>query len=666
MQKARKSIIILLVLFIAASPAFAFLKASGKQIVDGDGKPVLLRGYGLGGWLVPEGYMLHIPGFGSPSSIRKQIVDLVGEENAAVFYREYEANYVSEADIAAIASWGCNSVRLPFNYRLLTPEDRPGVYLEEGFQVIDNVLEWCKKYRLYLILDLHCAPGGQNAGNISDSDGQVARLWTVKANQDRTVELWQKIAERYANEEWIGGYDLLNEPVLPSGYSNSALRSLYRRIAQAIRQVDQNHLLFLEGNAWGTDFNQLGPPIDDNMAYSFHKYWSSTAESTLNSYLALRSQQNVPLWLGESGENSNPWYSAVVRACEKNDIGWCWWAHKKVETISSPYSAPLPAKYERVLAYWRGEAGKPTVQAAMDGLMEMARGLKLENCTFLPDVIDALMRPDFAVRRLPFKEHRIPGKIAAVDYDYGNAGLAYKDTRSENTDGVGGSAWNMGWKYRNDGVDIENCSDAQGAPFNIGWIESGEWQKYTVTVEKSGVYDIELRVASATGGGQAVLQLDGKPLGLAAIPNTGGWQAWRSVTLSGIVLEKGTHDLAHIAQRGGYNLSALNFVLKQETKVEERRETVISPFLLQSYPNPFNAGTTFRFMVPYEGRVTIEIVDADGRSVRTLEGQGEPQREGSVYWDGSDAFGSVVASGVYWAILQAGSTRLCRPILLLK
>ena len=93
---------------------------------------------------------------------------------------------------------------------MLSPEDQPGVYLEEGFQVIDNLLTWCENNQLYLILDMHCAPGGQNSGNISDSDGIEARLWTESANQDRTIEIWKKLAERYVNEKWIGSYDLIN------------------------------------------------------------------------------------------------------------------------------------------------------------------------------------------------------------------------------------------------------------------------------------------------------------------------------------------------------------------------------------------------------------------------------------------------------------------------
>ena len=300
-------------IFSSFQNSFPYLKAHGKDIVDSSGQKVFLRGIGLGGWLVQEGYQLHVPGFGSPASIRNKIVDLIGLENTSHFYDLYLANYVAEQDIEKIASWGFNSIRLPFNYRLLSPVDQPGVYLEEGFALLDNVLQWCKKYHLYLILDMHCAPGGQNNGNISDSDGEVARLWTDPANQDRTINIWQKIATRYAKEEMIGGYDLLNETVLPSGHSSTELRSLFMRITQAIRQVDKNHIIFIEGNWYATDFTSLTPPWDVNLVYSFHKYWNPNTQSAIQKYINIRNQYRVPLWMGESGENSNQWFNDCVR-----------------------------------------------------------------------------------------------------------------------------------------------------------------------------------------------------------------------------------------------------------------------------------------------------------------------------------------------------------------
>jgi aryl-phospho-beta-D-glucosidase BglC (GH1 family) len=188
----------------------SFLHTSGDKIVDGNNDEIILEGFGLGGWLVMEGYMLHTSGFANAQwEIKQHIEDLIGQANADAYYQAYHENYVNKADIDKIAEWGFNSIRLPFHYNNLTPENSPGVYLEEGFAIIDSILSWCEANQLYLILDMHAAPGGQSDGPICDYNPAKPSLWEDPANQDRTVDIWRKIAERYYNEEWIGGYDLI-------------------------------------------------------------------------------------------------------------------------------------------------------------------------------------------------------------------------------------------------------------------------------------------------------------------------------------------------------------------------------------------------------------------------------------------------------------------------
>ncbi|MCB0274124.1 MAG: glycoside hydrolase family 5, partial [Calditrichaeota bacterium] len=106
-----KAIRIVLWLMLMSPALFCqgFLGVNGTAIVDDAGQPYMLRGYGLGGWLVPEGYMLHTPGYGSPTDIRNKIADLLGEQDTEEFYRRYRANYVNEQDIQQIADWGFNS-----------------------------------------------------------------------------------------------------------------------------------------------------------------------------------------------------------------------------------------------------------------------------------------------------------------------------------------------------------------------------------------------------------------------------------------------------------------------------------------------------------------------------------------------------------------------------
>lgn len=190
---------------------------SGAKIVDGNGNEILLKGVGLGGWLVPEGYMLQMAGFAnSPTEIKNKIIALVGQSNADQFFQSYRQNYVTRDDIDSIERWGFNSIRLPMHYNLLTPKGQIGVYLDSGFAYIDSLLDRCETNQIYLILDLHCAPGGQNSASISDYIGYPS-LWEDTLNQQQTVALWKEIARRYANKHWIGGYDLLNETVWDLG-----------------------------------------------------------------------------------------------------------------------------------------------------------------------------------------------------------------------------------------------------------------------------------------------------------------------------------------------------------------------------------------------------------------------------------------------------------------
>ena len=179
---------------------------------------------------------------------------------------------------------------------------------------------------MYIILDMHCAPGGQNGGPISDSDG-TARLWLEEENKELTIQIWQEIANYYSEETLIGGYDLINEPVLPGGVGLEEFRQLYIDITDAIREVDNNHIVYIEGNWYGTDFSGLTPPWDDNMSYSFHKYWGETSLGTIQSYISMSNQYDIPLWMGESGENSNHWYYEVLALLEDNNIGSVSYTH---------------------------------------------------------------------------------------------------------------------------------------------------------------------------------------------------------------------------------------------------------------------------------------------------------------------------------------------------
>jgi len=653
-------------MLVMAAPGRCFLRQKGRIIVDASGQEVLLRGFGLGGWLVPEGYQLHIPGFGSPSSIRSRVAELIGEANTEEFFRLYTANYVTEKDIAQIAAWGFNSVRLPFHYRLLWKDGQPQ---ETGFQLLDQVLSWCKAHQLYLILDMHCAPGGQNSDNISDSDGREARLWTVPANQDTTVAIWRALAARYAEEQWVGGYDLLNEPVLPAGHPASDLRLFYMRLAQAIREVDSNHLLFIEGNWYSTDFSSLTPPFDTNMAYAFHKYWNENTREAIVPYLRLRSQYNVPLWLGETGENSNPWLRDCLRLMEENGIGWSWWTHKKVATTTSPYSAPISPLYQRVLDYWAGTAPKPSWEYATAALFDMARRLHIDSCQFRPDIHDALTRLDHDSRALPFGPHVLPGAVASADYDLGGLGVAYWDADYQNTAGPSGPRWNKGGAYRNDGVDIEPCLDPEGSAYNVGWLETSEWLQYTVTVAIAGSYEVSARLAAPAAGGAFELLLDRTPLlGPVAVPATGGWQRWSTIACGKVELPAGEHVLTFRVQVGGFNVNRLVFnLVDSEVGHGGFYEGVTEKvYWAHCHPNPFVDCTKLSFLLLHPERVALRIYDSSGRLVTTLVDGTLPAGVTTLTWDGTARDSQRLPSGMYFGQVRVGNVDRSTRVVILR
>jgi len=144
------------------------LKTQGKAIVNQAGDTIILRGMGLGGWMLQEGYMLQTAGFASAQyQIRDKIEELIGPADTDLFYDAWLDNHVRKIDIDSLKSWGFNSVRLPLHYNLFTLpiEDEPisgqQTWLDKGFIMTDSLISWCAQNEMWVILDLHAAPGGQ-------------------------------------------------------------------------------------------------------------------------------------------------------------------------------------------------------------------------------------------------------------------------------------------------------------------------------------------------------------------------------------------------------------------------------------------------------------------------------------------------------------------------
>ncbi|MDC8099571.1 cellulase family glycosylhydrolase [Chryseobacterium rhizosphaerae] len=551
------------------------LKTSGQKIVNDKGENIQLRGLGPGGWMLQEGYMLKTADFAGPQyKIKGKIAELIGEDGMNEFYKAYWKNGITKQDIDFLAKAGFNSIRLPMHYNLYTlpiekePVKGKNTWLEEGFKMTDDLLQWCAANKIYLILDLHAAPGGQgNDVNISDNDKSKPSLWENEENQKKTIALWKKLADRYKDSPWIGGYDLINEPNInftgknPNGtdeMSNAPLWKLQKDITTAIREVDKKHIIFIEGNGWGNNYNGLTPIWDDNMVFSFHKYWNYNDDQTLKFALDLREKYNMPIWLGETGENSNVWFTELIQLLDKHNIGYAFWPMKKIDNIAGITNVKTTPEYEKLLEYWKNGGEKPSKDYAKKALMQIAENYKLSNTEIKNDVIDAMFRQVTDPSTKPFKNHLIPGRIFASDYDLGRMGAAYLDKDFINlwvSDPAKRSEWNSGQQMRNDGVDLYKCTDAITNQYYVGKTESGEWLQYTVASKADKNYTFSIRYAAESNSNIKIETASGKLLASLPLDSSGGKENWKTVSVKNIPLLKGENKIRIFFENGGANLN---------------------------------------------------------------------------------------------------------------
>ena len=532
------------------TPATGFVRAKAKTIVGPDGEPLILRGMGFGGWMLQEPYMMLAgdAGTGGQYDMFARIEQLVGINNLETYRQAWLDNYCTAADVQELKSSGFNSLRVPLHYNLFTLpiEDEPvrgqDTWLSDGFARLDQLLEWCRQAELYLILDLHAAPGGNGRdAHISDYDPTKPNLWQDDENIRKTIALWVEWARRYRDEPWIGGYDLLNEPNWnfdaggghPNGCSdvkNAPLKAFYDQAVPAIRQVDPHHLIFIEGNCWSNNHNGLWPIDDDNVALSLHRYWIANTVDSIQKFLDWQDLYQVPLWMGESGENHNQWYREAVALLESHNIGWAWWTWKKMESSTGSYSVLQPDGYQTLLNYWKlgSDGTAPDANFVFGVLMQLASNVLLENAIRNSGAIDALtnhVRSCEEVDAVDMTESEIL-RVEAENY-CNMLGFA-----SENTLDVGGG-------------------------YNVGWTDAGDWLAFKVDFPLSGRYKVDYRVASAEGMGGFELELfdSGVVLGtIDALPQTGDWQEWITVSKE-VVLTAGTQTVAIKATAPGWNLN---------------------------------------------------------------------------------------------------------------
>jgi endoglucanase len=542
-----------------------FVHTEGTFLVDSTGREIQLRGPNLGCWLYFEPWMVGAGVFpnwlaaeGTTDTFQQSIVRLVGPAGAEQFWSAYRANMITEADIAAIARLGFNCVRVTLDYRLFY-SDPEGTYLTANYQYIDNLLQWCAKYRVYAILDMHTVPGGQN---IYDANS----IYVEPGHQEVLRNIWKRVAARYSENPWVGGYDLMNEPVVNG---DPGLKSEYQDLTTTIRSVDRHHTLFVEGDWYASSLWLLGKPWDLNMAYSDHNY-ASTLPNDLPAHEDQATLYNAPLWMGEFGFNSNVWNAQQESELDAETTmngrsvrpSWSFWSWKAM-SIWSMLNVKTPVAYQTLLNYWNGSGSRPSSSTAMAGLMSLAASVNYSSCQVSRDVVDGYTRSNFLTTCHPYLGNVLPGRIACVTYDMGPDGIAYHDDLSSNTGGMGSGfeAWNNGWIFRNDGVDITTGSGVGDLAYAVGWTDSGEWLNYTVAC-KPGTYN--LTICYSGPGGNLHFLVNGVnvsgSVSLPEGPNGGSWGSYGTYTVPNVTVSaSGLATLQIYEDTGGYNLNWVEF-----------------------------------------------------------------------------------------------------------
>lgn len=368
-----------------------FIRTDGVNLCDSHGNRFEIRGTNLGNWLNPEGYLFQFPkSTNSPHRIHEGLCQLVGPAYMEQFWQTFRERYITQKDIDYIASTGVTTIRLPFHYKLFTNEEYLGSRdPETGFALVDRLVAWCREAGLRLILDMHDCPGGQTGDNIDDSYG-YPWLFRSPEMQERFIAVWRSIAARYADEPVILGYDLMNEPIAhyfeDKEELNAELQPLMIRTAQAIREVDPNHILILAGAQWNTNFKVYDNwTFDDNLMFTCHIYKCPPSQNSLKGFMAFRDRSQRPMYMGETGENTDEWVESFRKALDEANIGWTFWTYKRLDAERSFLNIPMPEGWQTIcdfLAADRSEyelirTARPD-QATCRAILDTY----LENCRF--------------------------------------------------------------------------------------------------------------------------------------------------------------------------------------------------------------------------------------------------------------------------------------------
>jgi aryl-phospho-beta-D-glucosidase BglC (GH1 family) len=348
-----------------------FLRTDGRGLrtESGRGRVVQLRGVNLGGWLEWQDWMCPMdssgtlrdanPGHnGYNFEVRGLLTRRFGSATADSLIETYLDSWITLADLDQVQALGLNAVRLPFGYDTFLHED--GTWRSNAFQRVDWLVTNAWQRGVYTILDYHAF-----LPPAASQDGSATGYWANNEQQEETIRIWRRIAEHYRGNPAVAMYDLLNEPnnSVPKGLSAPAAEvvcRLYDRLYRAIREVDPDHIIAMEG-VW--DWRTLRDPAAAgyrDVAYSFHWYhWGSESSAARQKMLdddlggveAMRRVWEVPVYIGEFNffGDWQLWKKGLARF-DEGGLNWTLWTLKNKKSGDNSWGVltTIPGKVREV------------------------------------------------------------------------------------------------------------------------------------------------------------------------------------------------------------------------------------------------------------------------------------------------------------------------------
>ena len=385
------------------------VRVNGGDLIQPDGSHLFVKGVNLAHWLNADGYMFKFQKR-SAHPIDEMFCQLVGPEYTAKFWQDFIDNFITIEDMKFIKSTGVNTVRLPLHYKLFTAESYMGSNDPDfGYEILDRVIDWCRQTGIYLIIDMHCAPGGNAGDNIDDSFG-YPWLFTNEHDRKLVCDIWTGIADHCKGESIVLCYELLNEPI--SGHYSELypeLHPMMKRITQAIRKVDPNHIVMWGGANYNEIFEGVFDPndgifnprsneYDPNVMFACHRYNGDW----IDPFVQWRDRIGRPMVMTEWGHGTtDQWQSDFAKKMQDNNIGYTSWPYKMTGPWESSYTMVVePKNWDKIIEFEkaprmnyediriaREKVGQDVARKAMADYIENCR---FRNCVQLPHYINSM------------------------------------------------------------------------------------------------------------------------------------------------------------------------------------------------------------------------------------------------------------------------------------